>query len=227
MAFFPQWLLAFRLFQRAEYGLERSTAAAHFVFRFSLLAFDSTKDIKIDVLSSYVHVLSHKHRGRCVRTNAHTEERHVTYSRISDRPLLFRELPPSATPPTRTHTHTLQSYPSHTAAHHPTYITTHRDTHKINASSKYFTLGSVANPSKQHLDMKFRNWDKFSVSSSLRNINKKPDNFTITRGKSSHTDTHQPDYPCSPIRQPNKLAKEAWPLLKERASPGNWNAKLD
>lgn len=106
MAFFPQWLLAFRLFQRTEYGLERSTAAAHFVFRFSLLAFDSTKDIKIDVLSSYVHVLSHKHRGRCVRTNAHTEERHVTYSRISDRPLLFRELPPSATPPTCTHTHT-------------------------------------------------------------------------------------------------------------------------
>lgn len=56
----------------------------------------------------------------------HREERRVSYSRLSDRPLLLREPLPLPEPPTHTH----QSYPSHTATHHPAHTTTQTHMHK-------------------------------------------------------------------------------------------------
>ena len=170
--------------------------------------------------------------------HAHTE---VSYSRISDRPLLYRELPPPAEAPTHTHTHT------HTHTNHPppmlspTILPTHSRAHTHTHTN--FSIDRMGKLPYQHLFMKL-----LTETQTNEILETDPQNYSMI-GKSlkTHTHTHTHTHSlhtllfdtcrvcllvsCQPapllLWQANKLARETWPLFKERASPGNWNLRLD
>ena len=112
--------------------------------------------------------------------HAHTE---VSYSRISDRPLLYRELPPPAKAPTHTHTPIIP-FP---CCRLPFYPPTHTHTH---VSLTNFSIDRMGKPPYQHLFMKL-----LTETQTNEILETDPQNYSMMGKKlktltQTHTHTH-------------------------------------